>query len=117
MWKSFWAKLVGIIEFMLIPLVLIGIYGWASIVVHRIAELTAPDYHRSVPTVTYVVAKDGSQERRFDSRGYPEPLDAGTGKYIFVPDGNGELTKMYIDADIYVVPMDFSLLEKINDEA
>ena len=54
---------------------------------------------------------------RFDSRGYPESDGSGNGKYIFVPDGNGDLIKMYIDADIYVVPKDFSLAEKVIDEA
>ena len=64
-----------------------------------------------------MVANDGSQDLRFDSRGYPESDGSGNGKYIFVPDGNGDLIKMYIDADIYVVPKDFSLAEKVIDEA
>lgn len=117
MLKSVWRQLASAVDFLVFPSVILSFWMFSLLGIHGVRKITSPNYHRSVPTITFVVGNDSSQDLRFDSRGYPESDGSGNGKYIFVPDGNGDLTKMYIDADIYVVPKDFSLAEKMIDEA
>lgn len=73
------------------------------------------EYHRDLPTITYVVSGGGEQELLAETRGYPEAARSG-GKYIFIPNEQGELVKTYIDIEIYVVPKGLSLGEKTLNE-